>query len=148
DPLVPRARGASPARRGRIVSDVVILGAARTPVGAYLGGLASLTAPALGSVAIRCALERARVRPHDVDEVFMGNVVQAGVGQAPARQASLGAAIPESVPCTTINKVCGSGLKSVMLAATQIVAGEAGLSVAGGMESMSNAPYPARRPRA
>jgi acetyl-CoA C-acetyltransferase len=123
------------------MTDVVILGAARTPIGAYLGGLASLTAPALGAVAIRCALERARVRPHDVDEVFMGNVIQAGVGQAPARQASLAAGIPESVPCTTINKVCGSGLKSVMLAATQIVAGEAGLVVAGGMESMSNAPF-------
>jgi acetyl-CoA C-acetyltransferase len=123
------------------VTDVVIVGAARTPVGAYLGGLASLTAPALGAVAIRCALERARVRPHDVDEVFMGNVVQAGVGQAPARQAALAAGIPESVPCMTINKVCGSGLKSVMLAATQIVAGEARLVVAGGMESMSNAPY-------
>ena len=119
----------------------VILGAARTPIGAYLGGLAALAAPQLGAVAIRCALERARVRPADVDEVFMGNVVQAGVGQAPARQAALLAGIPESVPCTTINKVCGSGLKSVMLAATQIAAGEARLVVAGGMESMSNAPY-------
>ena len=119
----------------------VILGAARTPIGAYLGGLAALAAPQLGAVAIRCALERARVRPADVDEVFMGNVVQAGVGQAPARQAALLAGIPETVPCTTINKVCGSGLKSVMLAATQIAAGEARLVVAGGMESMSNAPY-------
>ena len=123
------------------MTDVVILGAARTPIGAYLGGLSSLTAPQLGSIAIACALERARVRPGNVDEVFMGNVIQAGVGQAPARQASLGAGIPESVPCTTINKVCGSGLKSVMLAATQIVAGEARLVVAGGMESMSNAPH-------
>ena len=123
------------------MTDVVILSGARTPIGAYLGGLASFTAPQLGAIAIRCALERARVRPGDVDEVFMGNVVQAGVGQAPARQASLGAGIPESVPCTTINKVCGSGLKSVMLAATQIVAGEARCLVAGGMESMSNAPY-------
>ena len=121
--------------------DTVILGAARTPIGAYLGGLASLSAPELGAVAIRCALERAGVRPSDVDEVFMGNVVQAGVGQAPARQASLRAGIPESVPCTTINKVCGSGLTCVMLASTQIVAGEARLVVAGGMESMSNAPY-------
>jgi len=119
----------------------VILGAARTPIGAFLGGLAPLTAPKLGAIAIRCALERAGVKPDEVDEVFMGNVIQAGVGQAPARQAALGAGIPNSVPCTTVNKVCGSGLKSVMLAATQIAAGEARLVVAGGMESMSNAPY-------
>jgi acetyl-CoA C-acetyltransferase len=120
---------------------VVLLGAARTPIGALLGGLAPLPAPTLGAIAIRCALERAGVKPDQVDEVFMGNVVQAGVGQAPARQAALGAGVPNSVPCTTINKVCGSGLKAVMLAATQIVAGEATLAVAGGMESMSNAPY-------
>jgi len=123
------------------VSDVVILGGARTPIGAFLGGLAPLTAPKLGSIAIKCALERAGVAADQVDEVFMGNVIQAGVGQAPARQAALGAGLPTSVPCTTVNKVCGSGLKSVMLAATQIIAGEARLVVAGGMESMSNAPY-------
>jgi acetyl-CoA C-acetyltransferase len=123
------------------VTDVVILGAARTPIGAYLGGLAPLSAPKLGAIAISCALERAGARPEQVDEVFMGNVIQAGVGQAPARQAALAAGIPNSVPCTTVNKVCGSGLKSVMLAAAQIVAGEARLVVAGGMESMSNAPY-------
>jgi acetyl-CoA C-acetyltransferase len=121
--------------------DVVILGAARTPIGAFLGGLAPLPAPKLGAIAIKCALERAAVTVDQVDEVFMGNVIQAGVGQAPARQASLGAGIPNSVPCTTVNKVCGSGLKAVMLAATQIIAGEARLIVAGGMESMSNAPY-------
>lgn len=123
------------------MSETVILGGARTPIGAYLGTLASLSAPELGAVAIRCALERAGVRPADVDEVYMGSVIQAGVGQAPARQASLRAGIPESVPCTTVNKVCGSGLKSVMLASSQIKAGEARLVVAGGMESMSNAPY-------
>src|SRR5437899_8744162 len=111
----------------------VILGASRTPIGAFLGGLAPISAPQLGSIAIKCALERAGVKPDQVDEVFMGNVVQAGVGQAPARQASLGAGIPNSVPCTTINKVCGSGLKSVMLAASQIAAGEARLIVAGGV---------------
>jgi acetyl-CoA C-acetyltransferase len=122
----------------------VILGAARTPIGAFLGGLAPLPAPKLGAIAIKCALERAGVKADQVDEVFMGNVVQAGVGQAPARQASLGAGIPNSIPCTTINKVCGSGLKAVMLAASQIAAGEARLVVAGGMESMSNAPYLAR----
>jgi acetyl-CoA C-acetyltransferase len=126
----------------------VILGAARTPIGAFLGGLAPLAAPKLGAIAIKCALERAGVKADQVDEVFMGNVVQAGVGQAPARQASLGAGIPNSVPCTTINKVCGSGLKAVMLAASQIAAGEARLVVAGGMESMSNAPYLARGLRA
>ena len=120
---------------------VVIVGAARTPIGAFLGGLAPLAATKLGAVAIKCALERAGVRPDQVDEVFMGNVIQAGVGQAPARQAALGAGIPNSVPCTTVNKVCGSGLKSVMLATSQIAAGEARLIVAGGMESMSNAPY-------
>ena len=123
------------------MTDTVILSGSRTPIGSYLGGLASLSAPELGAISIRCALERAGVKATDVDEVFMGNVVQAGVGQAPARQASIGAGIPESVPCTTVNKVCGSGLKSVMLASSQIKAGESGLVVAGGMESMSNAPY-------
>ena len=126
----------------------VILGSARTPIGAFLGGLAPLTAPQLGSIAIRCALERSGVRGEDVDEVYMGNVVQAGVGQAPARQASLGAGIPQSVPCTTVNKVCGSGLKAVMLADVQIRAGESRLVVAGGMESMSQAPYLVRGMRA
>jgi acetyl-CoA C-acetyltransferase len=126
----------------------VILGAARTPIGAFLGGLAPLRAPELGAIAIKCALERAGMSAESVDEVFMGNVVQAGVGQAPARQAALGAGLPNAVPCTTVNKVCGSCLKSVMLAATQIAAGEARLVVAGGMESMSNAPYLARGLRA
>jgi acetyl-CoA C-acetyltransferase len=125
----------------------VILAGSRTPIGAFLGGLAPLSAPKLGAIAIRCALERAGVKPDQVDEVFMGNVVQAGVGQAPARQASLESGIPNSVPCTTVNKVCGSGLKTVMLAATQIAAGEARLVVAGGMESMSNAPYLVRGAR-
>jgi len=117
----------------------VILGAARTPIGAFLGGLAPISAPQLGSIAIKCALERAGIKPDQVDEVFMGNVVQAGVGQAPARQASLGAGIPNSVPCTTINKVCGSGLKAVMLAASQIAAGEARLVVAGGIDGLMDA---------
>src|SRR2546425_7482670 len=130
------------------MSDAVILGAARTPIGAFLGGLAPVSAPTLGAIAIKCALERAGVRPDQVDEVFMGNVIQAGVGQAPARQAALGAGTPNSVPCTTVNKVCGCGLKAVMLAATKIAAGEARIVVAGGMESMSNAPYLARGLRA
>src|SRR2546422_2543314 len=127
------------------MSEVVIVGAARTPIGAFLGGLAPLTAPKLGAIAIRCALERAGVKPDEVDEVFMGNVIQAGVGQAPARQAALGAGIPNSVPCTTVNKVCGSGLKSVMLAATQIAAGEARPFGPRGLGSMSDAPHPMPR---
>jgi acetyl-CoA C-acetyltransferase len=126
------------------VSEVVIVGAARTPIGAFLGGLAPLAAPKLGAIAIRAALERSGIPDDKIDEVYMGNVVQAGVGQAPARQAALGAGLPQSVPCTTVNKVCGSGLKSVMLASSQILAGEARCIVAGGMESMSNAPYLAR----
>jgi acetyl-CoA C-acetyltransferase len=126
------------------VSEVVIVGAARTPIGAFLGGLAPLAAPKLGAIAIRAALERSGISDDKIDEVYMGNVVQAGVGQAPARQAALGAGLPQSVPCTTVNKVCGSGLKSVMLASSQILAGEARCIVAGGMESMSNAPYLAR----
>ena len=119
----------------------VILGAARTPIGAFLGSLSPLTATQLGAIAIRCAIERSGVAPDRIDEVLMGCVIQAGVGQAPARQASLGAGLARSVPATTINKVCGSGLKAVMLAASQIAAGEYGVLVAGGMESMSNAPF-------
>src|SRR5256714_1452113 len=126
----------------------VILGAARTPIGAFLGSLSPLTATRLGAIAIKCAVERSGVGAARIEEVFMGSVVQAGVGQAPARQASLGAGLARSVPCTTINKVCGSGLKAVMLAASQIAAGEARVIVAGGMESMSNAPYLARGLRA
>ena len=126
------------------MSEVVVVGAARTPIGAFLGGLAPLPAPKLGAIAIRAALERSGISDDKIDEVYMGNVVQAGVGQAPARQAALGAGLPQSVPCTTVNKVCGSGLKSVMLASSQILAGEARCVVAGGMESMSNAPYLAR----
>jgi len=121
--------------------DVVIVGAARTPVGAFLGSLSSLTAPQLGATAIKAALERAGIASSKVDEVFMGYVLQAGVGQAPARQAALFAGLPDTVPCTTINKVCGSGLKSVVSGAQAIALGDADVVVAGGMESMSNAPY-------
>lgn len=119
----------------------VIVGAARTPIGKFLGSLASVSAPELGAVAIREALIRAGVPAEDVNEVIMGNVVQAGVGQAPARQAMLKAGVPSSVSALTINKVCGSGLKAVMLAAQSIKAGDAQVIVAGGQESMSNAPY-------
>lgn len=121
--------------------DVVIVGAARTPIGAFLGSLASVPAPRLGAVAIRAALQRAGVKPEQVDELYFGCVLQAGVGQAPARQAALFADIPRAVPCTTVNKVCGSGLKTVMLAADALRLGDAEVVVAGGMESMSNVPY-------
>jgi acetyl-CoA C-acetyltransferase len=119
----------------------VIVGAARTPIGRYLGGLSTLTAPQLGAVAIREALRRSGVAADRVQEVIMGNVLQGGVGQAPARQAMLIAGVPASVSAVTINKVCGSGLKSVMLAAQAIRAGDAEAIVAGGMESMSSAPH-------
>jgi acetyl-CoA C-acetyltransferase len=119
----------------------VIVSAARTPIGKFLGALSTLSAPELGAVAIRAALERSSVPVGDIDEVIMGNVVQGGVGQAPARQAMLAAGIPATVSALTINKVCGSGLKAVMLAAQSIKAGDATVIVAGGQESMSNAPY-------
>jgi acetyl-CoA C-acetyltransferase len=121
--------------------DVVIVGAARTPIGSFLGSLSSLTAPQLGAIAIRAALERAGVDPGKVEEVWMGNVLQAGQGQAPARQATIYAGIPDTVPANTVNKVCGSGLKAVISAAQAIALGDADVIVAGGMESMSNAPY-------
>jgi len=127
--------------------EVVIVGAARTPVGSFLGALSGLSAPQLGAAAIREALRRAGVAPEDVDEVIMGNVLQAGVGQAPARQAALFAGLPTKVECLTINKVCGSGLKAVMLAEQAIALGDAEIVVAGGMESMSNAPYLLERAR-
>ncbi len=119
----------------------VIVSRARTPIGSFQGNLSGLSAPKLGAVAIQAALQRAGVSPGDVNEVIMGEVLTAGVGQAPARQASIFAGIPTSVPCTTVNKVCGSGLKAIMMARQSIQLGEANVCVAGGMESMSNAPY-------
>src|SRR5262245_41632411 len=121
--------------------DAFILSAVRTPIGKFLGGLSELPAPKLGAVAIAEALKRANVRPDQVQDVIMGNVVQAGVGQAPARQAAIFAGIPDTVPAHTTNMVCGSGLKAVMLAAQSIKAGDTDLVVAGGMESMSRAPF-------
>ncbi|MQY51350.1 acetyl-CoA C-acyltransferase [Rhodocyclus tenuis] len=120
---------------------IVIVAAARTPLGAFQGEFAALTAPQLGAVAIRAAVERAGLLPDAIDEVVFGNVLQAGVGQAPARQATLGAGLPLSVGATTVHKVCGSALKAVMLAHDGLVAGSANIAIAGGMESMSNAPY-------
>ncbi|HPE83934.1 MAG: acetyl-CoA C-acyltransferase [Aequorivita sp.] len=120
---------------------VVIVSAARTPIGSFMGSLSSLTATQLGSAAIKGAMEKINLDPSLVQEVFMGNVVQAGVGQAPARQAALGAGLSNSVPATTVNKVCASGMKAVMHAAQTIALGDADVVVAGGMESMSNIPH-------
>jgi acetyl-CoA C-acetyltransferase len=123
------------------MADAFLLSAARTPIGKYLGSLADLSAPQLGAVALAEALRRARVPPEQVEEVILGNVIQAGVGQNPARQAALRAGLPDSIAAFTVNKVCGSGLKAVMLAAQAVRAGDAELIAAGGTESMSQAPY-------
>jgi acetyl-CoA C-acetyltransferase len=119
----------------------VIVGAARLPTGRFLGGLSSLTAPQLGAKAIAAAVERSGVEPEAIEDVIMGNVIQAGIGQAPARQAAIDSGLPPTIPAMTINKVCGSGLKAVMLATQAIRAGDGTVAVAGGMESMSNVPY-------
>lgn len=121
--------------------EVVIVSAARTPIGSFLGGLSTVPATKLGSIAIQGALNKIGLKPEMVEEVLMGNVVQAGVGQAPARQAALGAGIPDTVPCTTINKVCASGMKAVMQGAQAIMLGDANIVVAGGMENMSLIPH-------
>ncbi|HXW73810.1 MAG TPA: thiolase family protein [Steroidobacteraceae bacterium] len=121
--------------------DVVIVSAKRTPIGAFLGALSPLSAVQLGSAAIKATLEAAGIAAGDVQEVLMGCVLPANLGQAPARQAALGAGVPISTPCTTINKMCGSGMKAVMMAADQIRSGTADIVIAGGLESMSNAPY-------
>src|SRR5262244_2460102 len=120
---------------------VVIASVARTPMGAFQGELKDFAAPQLGAAAIRAAVERAQIKPEDVQEAIMGCVLPAGQGQAPARQAALGAGLPLSVGCTTVNKMCGSGMKAAMLANDLLVAGSAEIIVAGGMESMTNAPY-------
>ena len=127
---------------------IVIVGAARTPMGGFQGELSGATAPELGAVAIRAALERAGVEAASVDEVLMGCVLPAGQGQAPARQASFGAGLPKDVPCTTVNKKCGSGMKTVMMGMDALRAGEGSVVVAGGMESMTNAPYVVPKMRA
>ncbi len=128
--------------------DVSIISACRTPIGSFRGALSSLSATQLGSIAVREAIRRAGIRSEDVQEVIMGNVISAGVGQAPARQAAIFAGLPTSVECITVNKVCGSGLKAVMLGAQAIMLGDAEIIVAGGMESMSNAPYLLEKARA
>src|SRR5690606_8775424 len=123
------------------MKEVVIVSAVRTPIGAFLGGLSSIPAVQLGATAIKGALNKINLDPSLVQEVFMGNVLQAGEGQAPARQAALGAGLSNNVPCTTVNKVCASGMKAVMFAAQAIKCGDADIVVAGGMESKSQAPF-------
>jgi len=123
------------------MKEVVIVSVARTPIGSFLGSLSSIPAPKLGAVAIKGALNKINLAPTLVEEVFMGNVVSAGLGQAPARQAAIFAGIPNTVPCTTVNKVCSSGMKAIMLAAQTIALGDAEIVVAGGMENMSNIPH-------
>lgn len=120
---------------------IVIVGMARTPMGSLLGALKDVTAAQLGATAIKAAVERAHLKPQDIDEVIMGNVLSAGQGQAPARQAALGAGLPNSTDTTTLNKMCGSGMKAVMFAHDALMAGNDTIAVAGGMESMTNAPY-------
>ncbi|HHQ4529623.1 TPA: thiolase family protein [Aeromonas hydrophila] len=121
--------------------DIVIVAAKRTPMGAFQGALANLTAPELGACAITAAMAEAGLKGEQIDEAYLGNVLSAGVGQAPARQAVLKAGLPDSIPCTTVNKVCGSGMKAVMLAADGLRLGDTNVVIAGGMESMSRAPY-------
>jgi len=121
--------------------DVVITGVARTPMGSFQGVLSTMSAPSLGSIAIQAAIKKSNLKPEDVDDVIMGCVLPAGMGQAPARQAAIGANIPVSTGATTINKMCGSGMRSAMIANDQIIAGSSNISVAGGIESMSNTPY-------
>ena len=123
------------------LNEAVVVSAVRTPIGSFQGALSKVTATKLGSIVIAEALKRAKLKEADVDQVIMGNVLSAGLGQAPARQAALGAGLPKTVECLTVNKVCGSGLKAVMLAAQAIWLGEAEVVVAGGMENMTNAPY-------
>ena len=123
------------------MKDVVIVSVARTPIGSFMGSLSTIPAPELGAIAIKGALEKINLNANLVQEVFMGNVVSAGLGQAPARQAAIHAGIPDTVPCTTINKVCASGMKSIMLAAQTIALGDADIVVAGGMENMSSIPH-------
>ena len=123
------------------MKEVVIVSVARTPIGSFMGSLSTIAAPKLGAIAIKGALEKINLSPDLVQEVFMGNVVSAGLGQAPARQAAIYAGIPDTVPCTTVNKVCASGMKSIMLAAQTIALGDADIVIAGGMENMSSIPH-------
>jgi acetyl-CoA C-acetyltransferase len=120
---------------------VYIVAAVRTPMGSFNGMLSEISAPHLGSIAIKGALSKSKLNPSDIDEVYFGNVLQAGVGQAPARQAAILAGLPESTPCTTVNKVCASGMKSIALGASSIMLGHNDIVVTGGMENMSQVPH-------
>ncbi|MGI9214110.1 MAG: acetyl-CoA C-acetyltransferase, partial [Gammaproteobacteria bacterium] len=120
---------------------VVIVGAARTPIGSFQGVFSNLKGPDLGSLAIKAAVDRAKVNPQEIEEVIMGCVLSAGIGQSPARQAAIKAGLSKHVHCTTINKICGSGMKTVMLAVDSLLSGSSNIIVAGGLESMTNAPY-------
>ena len=124
-----------------VMNEVVIVSAVRTPIGSFMGGLSTIPAPKLGAIAIKGALEKIKLDPNLIDEVLMGNVVQAGTGQAPARQAAIFAGIPDRVPCTTVNKVCASGMKAIMQATQAIALGDISIAVAGGMENMSLIPH-------
>jgi acetyl-CoA C-acetyltransferase len=124
-----------------MTDSIVLLAARRTPIGAFQGALAPATAPQLGGTALAAALQSAGIAAADIDEVIMGCVLPAGLGQAPARQAAMLAGIPKSVPATTVNKMCGSGMKAIMMAVDQLRAGDATVIAAGGLESMTNAPY-------
>lgn len=124
-----------------MAKEVYIIAAVRTPIGGFMGGLSTISATELGSIAIKGALEKSNLPVNSIDEVFMGNVLQAGLGQAPARQAALGAGLGQNVPCSTINKVCASGMKAIMLGAQTILAGDNHIVVAGGMENMSQTPH-------
>ncbi len=142
DDLIPNKKTNFVFEKFKIMSkEVYIIAAVRTPIGAFMGGLSTIPATELGSTAIKGALVKSGIHVDLIDEVFMGNVLQAGVGQAPARQAALGAGLNQNVPCTTINKVCASGMKSIMLGAQSILAGDNEIVVAGGMESMSQTPH-------
>ena len=123
------------------MKEVVIVSVARTPIGSFMGSLSTIPAPKLGAIAIKGAMDKINLSPDEIDEVLMGNVVQAGTGQAPARQAAIFAGIPDSVPCTTVNKVCASGMKAVMQAAQSIALGDTSVVIAGGMENMSLIPH-------
>ena len=127
------------------LNQVVIVSAKRTPLGKFMGGLSTVPAPRLGAIAIQGAIDAIGLDVSEIDEVFMGNVLQAGVGQSPARQAAIFSGIPDTVPCTTVNKVCSSGMKTIMMAAQAIALGDAEVVIAGGMESMSLAPHIVRR---
>src|SRR5580765_2274696 len=120
---------------------IYIVSGVRTPIGSFQGALSSFSGPELGSIVIREAVKRSGISPHEISEVYMGSVLTAAVGQAPARQAAIKGGLPNSIPCTTVGKVCGSGLKAVMLGAQAILTGDAKIVVAGGMESMTNAPF-------